>query len=61
MPCMKRMSEDMKGKVAVSPVERCVRTTVAVTNANAYLPYLAVAVCCAAITIYALRPQRGLQ
>lgn len=35
--------------------------TVSVTNANAYLPYLAVAVCCAAIAVYALRPQRGLQ
>jgi hypothetical protein len=37
------------------------RLTVAVTNANAYLPYLAVAVCCGAIAMYALRPQRGLQ
>jgi hypothetical protein len=37
------------------------RVTVAVTNANAYLPYLAVAVACAAIAVYALRPQRGLQ
>ncbi len=37
------------------------RLTVAVTNPNAYLPYLAVAVCCAAIAVYALRPQRGLQ
>ena len=37
------------------------RLTVAVTNANAYLPYLAVTVCCAAIAMYALRPQRGLQ
>jgi hypothetical protein len=35
--------------------------TVAVTSANAYLPYLAVAVSCAAIAVYALRPQRGLQ
>ena len=37
------------------------RITVSVTSANAYLPYLAVTVCCAAIAAYALRPQRGLQ
>ncbi len=35
--------------------------TASVTNAHAYLPYLAVAACCAAIVIYAIRPQRGLQ
>jgi len=35
--------------------------TASVTNAHAYLPYLAVAACCAAIVIYATRPQRGLQ
>ena len=33
----------------------------AVTNANAYLPYLAVAGCCAVIVGYAIRPQRSLQ
>ena len=35
--------------------------TASVTNAHAYLPYLAVAACCAAIVIYAVRPERGLQ
>ncbi len=35
--------------------------TVSVTNATAYLPYLAVAVCCTAIVVYATRPQGGLQ
>jgi hypothetical protein len=35
--------------------------TVSVTDSSAYLPYLAVAVCCAAAAVYALRPQRGLQ
>jgi hypothetical protein len=35
--------------------------TASVTNAHAYLPYLAVAACCAAIIIYAIRPERGLQ
>jgi hypothetical protein len=37
------------------------RLTASVTNADAYLPYLAVAACCAAIVIYVVRPQRGLQ
>ena len=37
------------------------RLTASVTSAYAYLPYLAVAACCAAIVIYATRPQRGLQ
>jgi len=37
------------------------RLTVSVTSSNAYLPYLAVAACCAAAAVYALRPQRGLQ
>ncbi|HEY1667670.1 MAG TPA: hypothetical protein VGG54_18450 [Trebonia sp.] len=37
------------------------RLTASVTNADAYLPYLAVAACCAAIVIYVIRPQRGLQ
>jgi hypothetical protein len=32
-----------------------------VTNADAYLPYLAVAACCAAAAIYAARPERGVQ
>jgi len=35
--------------------------TASVTNPHAYLPYLAVAACCAAIIIYAIRPERGLQ
>jgi hypothetical protein len=35
--------------------------TASVTNADTYLPYLAVAACCTAIVIYATRPQRGLQ
>jgi hypothetical protein len=34
--------------------------TSAITDANLYLPYLAVAVCCAAIVFFATRPQRGL-
>jgi hypothetical protein len=37
------------------------RLTASVTNVDAYLPYLAVAACCAAIVIYVVRPQRGLQ
>jgi hypothetical protein len=35
--------------------------TASVTSANAYLPYLAVAVCCVGFAIYAIRPQRGFQ
>jgi hypothetical protein len=35
--------------------------TASVTNAGAFLPYLAVAACCAAVVIYAVRPERGLQ
>ena len=35
--------------------------TASVTNAHAYLPYLAVAPCCAAAAVYAVRPERGLQ
>ena len=35
--------------------------TASVINADAYLPYLAVAACCAAIVIYAIHPQRGLE
>jgi len=35
--------------------------TASVTNTHAYLPYLAVAACCAAVIIYAVRPERGLQ
>ena len=34
--------------------------TTAVTDANLYLPYLAVAACCAVIATFAIRPQRGL-
>ena len=30
------------------------------TDANLYLPYLAVAACCAAIALFTIRPQRGL-
>jgi len=37
------------------------RLTASVTNAHAYLAYLAVAACCAAAVIYATRPERGLQ
>jgi hypothetical protein len=35
--------------------------TASVTNADAYLPYLAVAACCAAVVIYATHPPRGLE
>src|ERR1700733_10563428 len=35
--------------------------TAAVTDANLYLPYLAVAACCAAVVIVATRAQKGLQ
>ena len=35
--------------------------TASVTNADTYLPYLAVAVCSAAVVINATRPERGLQ
>jgi hypothetical protein len=35
--------------------------TAAATNVHAYLPYLAVAACCAAVTGYATRPQREFQ
>ena len=31
-----------------------------VADSNLYLPFLAVAACCAAIVIFAIRPQRGL-
>jgi hypothetical protein len=34
--------------------------TSAITDANLYLPYLAVAACCAVIVLLATRPQRGL-
>ncbi len=34
--------------------------TSAVTDANLYLPYLAVAACCAVIVLFATRPRRGL-
>jgi hypothetical protein len=34
--------------------------TSAVTDANLYLPYLAVAACCAVIVLFGTRPQRGL-
>jgi hypothetical protein len=33
--------------------------TAAITDPNVYLPYLAVAACCAAIVYYATRPRRG--
>jgi hypothetical protein len=33
--------------------------TSAVTDANLYFPYLAVAACCTAIVFFAIRPQRG--
>ena len=35
--------------------------TASVTSASAYLPYLAVAACCAVIVIYGTRPRKGLQ
>ena len=35
--------------------------TASVTNAGAYLPYLAVGACCAAVVIYATRSERGFQ
>ena len=35
--------------------------TAAVTDANLYLPYLAVAACCATVVIIATRTQKGLQ
>jgi len=35
--------------------------TASATNTHAYPPYLAVAACCAAVVIYAVRPERGLQ
>ena len=34
--------------------------TSAITDANLYLPYLAVAACCVVIVLFATRPQRGL-
>jgi hypothetical protein len=34
--------------------------TSAITDASLYLPYLAVAACCAVIVLFATRPQRGL-
>jgi len=35
--------------------------TASVTTVSAYLPYLVVAACCAAIAIYGIRPRKGLQ
>jgi hypothetical protein len=35
--------------------------TAAITDARLYLPYLAVAACCAAVVCYATRPQRGIK
>ena len=35
--------------------------TSVITDANLYLPYLAVAACCAAIVYFVTRPQRGVQ
>jgi hypothetical protein len=35
--------------------------TAAITDPSLYLPYLAVAACCAAAVIFATRPQRGIQ
>jgi len=37
------------------------KLTASVTNAGAYLPYLAIAACCAAVVIYATRSERGFQ
>jgi hypothetical protein len=41
--------------------ETALRELASVTNTHAYLPYLAVAACCATVVIYAVRPERGLQ
>jgi hypothetical protein len=38
-----------------------VHLTAAVTDPSLYLPYLAVAACCAVLVGYATRPQRGIQ
>ena len=38
-----------------------VNLAAAVTDPNLYLPYLAVAACCAAVVYYVTRPQRGTQ
>jgi len=35
--------------------------TAAITDARLYLPYLAAAACCAAVVIFATRPQRGIK
>jgi len=35
--------------------------TASVTAVSAYLPYLAVAACCAAVAVYGTRPRKGLQ
>jgi hypothetical protein len=37
------------------------RLTASVTSVSTYLPYLAVAACCAVIVIYGTRPRKGLQ
>ena len=38
-----------------------VNLTGAITDPNLYLPYVAVAACCAAVVYYVTRPQRGIQ
>ena len=38
----------------------CHLNSFAVADTNLYLPYLAVAACCAVIVLFATRPQRGL-
>jgi len=35
--------------------------TASVTTVSAYLPYVVVAACCAAIAFYGTRPRKGLQ
>jgi len=52
-----------RGLAAVPGQPRAPATqlTAAITDANLYLPYLAVAVCCAAAVIYTTRPRKGAQ
>ena len=47
--------------VLTSEARSATQFTAAVTDANLYLPYLAVAACCAAVVIIATRTQKGLQ
>jgi hypothetical protein len=49
------------GAASGAPGTPGVSLTAAVIDPSLYLPYLAVAACCAAIVGYATRPQRGMQ